>query len=81
MQCRGVPAAPLPESRRNATDASIVSYPILAALGCDLGPRLLPIGSLVGLFWTHQLRQKGVIGAIVTVPSLLASLAALWLGS
>jgi len=59
-----------------------------ALVGGDLGPRLLPIGSLAGLLWTHQLRQNGVsvplgtfvrVGAIVTVPSLLASLIALWL--
>lgn len=59
-----------------------------ALVGGDLGPRLLPIGSLAGLLWTHQLRQKGVnvplatfvrVGAIVTVPSLLASLLVLWL--
>jgi arsenical pump membrane protein len=62
---------------------------VLAALvGGDLGPRLLPIGSLAGLLWTHQLRQKGVVvplatfvrvGLVVTVPSLAASLIALWL--
>lgn len=59
-----------------------------ALVGGDLGPRLLPIRSLVGLLWTHQLRQKGVIvplgtfvrvGAAVTVPSLVASLVVLWL--
>lgn len=59
-----------------------------ALVGGDLGPRLLPIGSLAGLLWAHQLRQKGVVvplatfvrvGFIVTVPSLLASLLVLWL--
>lgn len=59
-----------------------------ALVGGDLGPRLLPIGSLAGLLWTHQLRQKGVVvplatfvrvGFVVTVPSLTASLIALWL--
>lgn len=62
---------------------------VLAALvGGDLGPRLLPIGSLAGLLWTHQLRRQGVVvplrvfvkvGAIVTIPSLVASLLVLWL--
>jgi arsenical pump membrane protein len=59
-----------------------------ALVGGDLGPRLLPIGSLAGLLWTHQLRHSGVVvplatfvrvGVIVTVPSLVASLAVLWL--
>lgn len=60
---------------------------VLAALiGGDLGPRLLPIGSLAGLLWLHELRRQGVtvplrtfvtVGAIVTLPSLLASLALL----
>jgi arsenical pump membrane protein len=59
-----------------------------ALVGGDLGPRLLPIGSLAGLLWSHQLRQRGVVvplgtfvrvGFVVTVPSLVASLAVLWL--
>ena len=59
-----------------------------ALIGGDLGPRLLPIGSLAGLLWMHELRRQGVtlglgtfvrVGAIVTVPSLVASLIALWL--
>lgn len=63
-------------------------YVYAALVGGDLGPRLLPIGSLAGLLWTHQLRQRGVgvplrtfvaVGFVVTVPSLLASLGVLWL--
>ncbi|MGE0548905.1 MAG: ArsB/NhaD family transporter [Kofleriaceae bacterium] len=59
-----------------------------AMIGGDLGPRLLPIGSLAGLLWTHALRRQGVrvslrtfvtIGVIVTIPTLVASLATLWL--
>ena len=62
---------------------------VLAALvGGDLGPRLLPIGSLAGLLWTSALRRSGMavplgtfvrIGVLVTIPSLAASLLVLWL--
>ncbi len=59
-----------------------------ALVGGDLGPRLLPIGSLAGLLWLHTLRRNAVtiplamfvrVGLIVTIPSLIASLATLWL--
>ncbi len=60
---------------------------ILAALiGGDLGPRLLPTGSLAGLLWIAACRRLGVhvsplrfmcVGVLLTVPALLASLALL----
>jgi len=60
---------------------------ILAALiGGDLGPRLLPWGSLAGLLWYASLRRFDIhvpirrfafIGLVVTLPSLMVSLALL----
>jgi arsenical pump membrane protein len=57
---------------------------VLAALiGGDLGPRLLPTGSLAGLLWIESCRQHGVeisagrfirVGVVLTVPALVLSL-------
>lgn len=60
---------------------------LLAALiGGDLGPRLLPMGSLAGLLWLASLKHLGVrvsirqfitVGTLVTVPALAASVVVL----
>ncbi len=62
---------------------------VLASLvGGDLGPRLLPVGSLAGLLWLDVLRRHAIdvsirafvrVGLILTVLPMTAALFVLWL--